>query len=101
MPVLNHSPIQVSHEVALRIVQMLQKGELDPGVAMQLLGSAAGSLQLPKKRPLEDSSGSTPKANATDSQDPDDEGDSLDDLLETAKRAKNDTKLDLVWEICW
>ena len=71
----------------MRIVQMFQQGELDANVAMQLLGGACDLLGGSKKRPLEaDASGS----NGQDSQETD--AASLDDLLETAKRAKLETR---------
>ena len=74
----------------MRIVQMMQKGELDAAVAMQLLGGAGDLLGGSKKRPLEDgqASGSNSQEGAEG-----DDGASLDDLLETAKRAKLETKI--------
>lgn len=71
---------------------MFQQGELDAAVAMQLLGGAGDLLRGSKKRPLEN--GPASGSNGQDSQDSTagDDGASLDDLLETAKRAKLETK---------
>ena len=100
MPFSSKSSIQASYEVTIRIVQMFQKGELDTGVAMELLGGAAGRLVGSKKRPLEATSGPSSGACADSQEAEGDDGASLDDLLETAKRAKQETKLNYFWEIC-
>ena len=101
MPFSSESLIQASSQVTIRIVQMFQKGELDAGVAMQLLGGAAGHLVGSKKRPLEASAGPSSGACADSQEAEGDDGASLDDLLETAKRAKQETKLNYFWEICY
>ena len=70
---------------------MYQRGELDSTVAMQLLGNSGGvPLDVPKKRPLEN--GDHTDA-ATDSDK--DHGESLDELLRQAKKAK----LDPLWNL--
>ena len=77
-------------KVTLRIVEMYQKGELDSSVAMQLLGSSGGvPVDMPKKRSLED--GDT----KTDDGQSEQEGESLDELLRQAKKAK----LDPLWNL--
>ena len=74
-------------KVTLRIVEMYQKGELDSSVAMQLLGNTGGvPLDVSKKRPLE--VGDTKQDGESDP-----EGESLDELLQQAKKAK----LDPLW----
>lgn len=83
-------------QVTQRIVAMYQKGDLDPAVAMQLLGQAHTAKKSTsdtegdsKKRPLEDH-------DATGEGD----GPSLDDILQQAKRAKNDSLLFRVYLFC-
>ena len=79
-------------KVALRIVEMYQQGELDPAVAMQLLGNKAALNAEEKKRShaaLEtkgpDSSGDvTMEASG-------EPGESLDELLSQAKKARMDS----------
>ena len=83
--------MQPACKVTLRVVQMYQNGELDPAVAMSLLGSGI----LPGsgvKRPLEPSTG------GGDSDKPEDSPVDLaavDELLQNAKRAKNESLMGL------
>ena len=81
-------------KVQLRIVEMLRKGELDPNLAMQLLGGGLADAtepsvdgkardELAKKRPREgDDGGESPNGIHDDS--------GLDDLLDQAMKAKKD-----------
>lgn len=83
-------------KVQLRIVQMLQKGELDASVAMQLLGS--GLAVAPKKSEGEpgkgDGSRKRPRENGDAADEESPEGTlndpQLDELLDQAKKTKND-----------
>ena len=73
---------------------MYQNGDIDSSLAMQLLGGAlaAGGGGDSKKRPLEGASGSEGvKAAKTD--DTDHDAPSVDDLLDQAKKVKNDARL--------
>lgn len=78
---------------------MVQKGQLDASIGMQLLGAAAAGL-IPdnKKRPRDE----TTHASSVDGEKPGESGGdpandpdapSLDEVLNAAKRAKNDTNL--------
>ena len=90
---------------------MFQDGELDAGLAMQLLGGALskdGGHDRSKKRPLDGNTGQDGcKAAKTDDHMSDDDGDadgpSVDDLLDQAKKVKNEPKLKSngFWKVFW
>lgn len=71
-------------------MSMYQNGDIDSSLAMQLLGGALAKGDA-KKRPLEDASGPDGVKSAK-LDDTDDDAPSLDDLLDQAKKVKNDTR---------
>eukprot|EP00435_Cladocopium_sp_Y103_P065251 s55_g27.t1 len=95
---LPSSASKATDEVTLRIVDMYQRGELDASVAMQLLGSGVGSLVSEPKGP-EPAGGKLKRSRDDgDKSEPDEEaeGESLDELLTQAKKAKMETLLQAV-----
>ena len=76
--------------MTLRIAEMLRKGELDPSVAVQLLGQLPAAMDS-------DMEGGAPKRKREDDTGDRDDGDASDDMqpveevLEQAKQAKKDT----------
>ena len=91
--VINFYPCPLA-QASLRIVAMLQKGELDPAIAMQLL-SQGGS--VPGKRPLDSIDAGSGEATAGDATAGEE---SLDDLLHQAKKAKKDPLLNTCKQPC-
>ena len=76
----------------LRIVDMMQNGELDPLVAMQLLGNTHRDKSIGgAKRSAPD--GESPKdgPDSANAEPQSDDGESLDELLRQAKKAKMDS----------
>ena len=77
-------------------MDMHQRGELDASVAMQLLGSGVGSVipQSGDHKSGDHKSGvKRPHGDDGDAKKPDDPDESLDELLDQAKRAKMETLL--------
>ena len=85
-----------SFKVTLRIVGMMQKGELDPSVAMHLLGNgglADSAMGVGgTKRPLSSADPKSPDDGSADG----DVGESLDEILQQAKKAKMEPQLNLI-----
>lgn len=94
-----HSCARASAKVTARIVKMFQEGEIESGLAMQLLGGALakdGGHGCSKKRPLDgNASHDDSKAAKTgeDMSDADADGPSVEELLDQATKVKKEPKL--------
>ena len=88
---------RASAKVTARIVKMFQDGEINSGLAMQLLGGALSKDggDRSKKRPLDGDTGhdASKAAKTDDGNDSDADGPSVDELLDQAKKVKNESEL--------
>ena len=87
-------------KVTSRIMDMYRNGEIDSSLAMQLLGGALATSEdgNSRKRSLDDASGPDEvKAAKIGEADPD--APSVEELLDQAKKVKNDTRLNYIISI--
>ena len=88
-------------KVTSRIMDMYRNGEIDSSLAMQLLGGALATSEdgNSRKRSLDDASGPDEGNKAAKIGEADPDAPSVEELLDQAKKVKNDTRLNYIISI--
>ena len=86
-------------KVTSRIMDMYRNGEIDSSLAMQLLGGALATSEdgNSRKRSLDDASGPDEGNKAAKIGEADPDAPSVEELLDQAKKVKNDTRLNYIF----